>query len=48
MVLDTFNPESIKVGSRYALHYQGQVLAVLEVQSKWQPNKVKEASLCYK
>lgn len=29
------------------LTYKGQDLAVLEVDSKWVPNKAKEAKLCY-
>ena len=29
------------------LTYKGQNLAVLDVESKWQPNKAKETKLCY-
>eukprot|EP00897_Mesotaenium_endlicherianum_P009984 jgi/Mesen1/9013/ME000563S08322 len=46
VVMDTFDP-NVKVGQRIALHYQGELLAVLEVESKWQPNKAKEARQCY-
>ena len=47
VVMDTFDP-SVKVGQRIALHYHGEVLAVLEVESKWTPDKVKETYACYK
>ena len=30
------------------LTYKGQQLGVLEVESKWAPNKVKEVVNCYK
>ncbi|GJP31786.1 hypothetical protein CLOM_g15036 [Closterium sp. NIES-68] len=46
VVMDTFDP-SIQVGQRVALHYHGEVLAVMEVESKWQPDKVKETFKCY-
>jgi sulfate adenylyltransferase len=29
------------------LTYKGQNLAVLDVESKWQPNKAKETKMCY-
>ena len=45
--MDTFDP-NVKVGQRIALHYHGEVLAVLEVESKWTPDKVKETYACYK
>jgi len=47
VVFDT-NNDSIKEGSKILLNYKGQKLGVLEVESKWEPNKVKEALHCYK
>jgi sulfate adenylyltransferase len=38
---------SIAVGDRLLLTYQGQDLAVLTVESRWEPDKVKEAKGCY-
>jgi len=35
------------VGDRLLLTYQGQDLAVLTVESRWEPDKVKEAKGCY-
>ena len=37
--MDTYN-ENIKEGSRVLLTYKGQDLGLLEVESKWAPNKV--------
>ncbi|KAK9823477.1 hypothetical protein WJX72_002996 [[Myrmecia] bisecta] len=46
VVLDTDN-ESIKVGDKILLTYNGQKLATVEIDSKWQPNKPIEAMKCY-
>jgi len=46
IVFDT-DDASIAVGDRLLLTYQGQDLAVLSVESRWEPDKVKEAKGCY-
>jgi sulfate adenylyltransferase len=46
IVFDTADA-SIAVGDRLLLTYQGQDLAVLTVESRWEPDKVKEAKGCY-
>lgn len=46
VVFDT-NKDDIKEGEKVLLTYKGQNLGVLEVESKWVPNKAKEAKLCY-
>lgn len=46
VVFDTNNPD-IKEGQKVLLTYGGQQLGVLEVESKWTPNKALEAKLCY-
>ena len=46
IVFDTADP-SIAVGDRLLLTYRGQDLAVLTVESRWEPDKVKEAKGCY-
>jgi sulfate adenylyltransferase len=46
IVLDTDDP-SISVGQRLLLTYRGQELAVFTVESRWEPDKVKEALGCY-
>lgn len=46
VVLDT-SEESVKEGMKVLLEYNGQQLGVLEVSSKYTPNKPKEAKLCY-
>ena len=46
VVLDT-DDASITVGDTLLLRYQGADLAIFEVESKWTPNKVLEASRCY-
>jgi len=46
IVLDTDNP-NIKEGSKVLLTYKGQKLAVLLVETKWEPDKSEEAELCY-
>ena len=45
--MDTHS-ETLKEGERIALHFQGEVLAVMEVNSKWAPNKAKEALQSYR
>ena len=46
IVFDTNNKE-IKEGEIILLTYKTQKLAVLEVNSKWEPDKSSEAELCY-
>lgn len=46
VVLDT-DDASIAVGDTLLLRYQGADIAIFEVESKWTPNKVLEASRCY-
>jgi sulfate adenylyltransferase len=46
IVLDTDDP-SVVVGERILLTYKGQELAVFTVESRWEPDKVKEALGCY-
>jgi sulfate adenylyltransferase len=46
IVFDT-DDEEIAVGHRLLLTYQGQELAVLTVESRWEPDKVVEAKGCY-
>ncbi|MBU6354567.1 MAG: sulfate adenylyltransferase, partial [Cyanobacteria bacterium REEB498] len=46
IVFDTADP-TIAVGDRLLLTYRGQDLAVLTVESRWEPDKVKEAKGCY-
>ncbi len=46
IVLDT-NNDDIKVGKKILLTYKGQKLAVLKVESKWEPDKHLEAKFCY-
>jgi len=46
IVFDT-DDASIGLGERLLLTYQGQELAVLTVESVWEPDKVKEAKGCY-
>lgn len=46
IVFDT-DDASIAVGERLLLTYQGQDLAVLTVESRWEPDKVVEAKGCY-
>ncbi len=38
---------SIAIGERLLLTYRGQELAVFTVESRWEPDKVKEAKGCY-
>jgi sulfate adenylyltransferase len=46
IVFDT-DDATIQVGERLLLTYQGQELAVLTVESRWEPDKVIEAKGCY-
>tara|TARA_B100000900_G_scaffold340152_1_gene302871 strand:+ start:1099 stop:2274 length:1176 start_codon:yes stop_codon:yes gene_type:complete len=46
IVLDT-NNNDINEGKKILLTYKGQKLAVLVVESKWEPDKNREAKLCY-
>ncbi len=46
IVMDT-DREEISVGQRLLLTYRGQQLAVLTVESKWEPDKAREALGCY-
>ena len=46
IVFDTADA-SIGLGDRLLLTYRGQNLAVLTVESKWEPDKAKEAEGCY-
>ena len=46
IVFDTNNSQ-IKQGEKILLTYKKQKLAVLEVNSKWEPDKSSEAKLCY-
>lgn len=46
VVMDTFN-DAIKPGSKVLLTYKGQNIAVMDVESRWVPDKVKETSNCY-
>ena len=46
IVLDT-NNENLKEGETILLTYKKQKLAIIEVNSKWEPDKSAEAKLCY-
>ena len=46
IVMDT-DREDIEAGSKVLLTYKGQDLAVLQVEAKWEPDKVAEAKGCY-
>ncbi len=46
IVLDTDN-EEIQIGDKVLLNYKDQKLALLDVQSKWEPDKSAEGKLCY-
>ena len=46
IVFDT-DRDDILPGQRVLLTYRGQELAVLTVESRWQPDKVREAAGCY-
>ncbi|HJN35986.1 MAG TPA: sulfate adenylyltransferase, partial [Prochlorococcaceae cyanobacterium Fu_MAG_50] len=46
IVMDT-DREDVEIGDRLLLTYKGQDLAVLQVEDKWEPDKVLEAKGCY-
>ncbi|MEO1002211.1 MAG: sulfate adenylyltransferase [Cyanobacteria bacterium J06638_7] len=46
IVFDT-DDDTIAVGDRLLLTYRGQELALLTVESRWEPDKAKEAQGCY-
>ncbi len=46
IVLDT-QREDVRVGQRLLLTYRGQELAVMTVESRWEPDKAREALGCY-
>ena len=46
IVMDT-DQDDVAVGDKILLTYNGQELAVLTVEDKWEPNKVVEAKGCY-
>ena len=46
IVMDT-DRDDVVVGDKLLLTYKGQALAVLELEDKWEPNKVAEAKGCY-
>ena len=46
IVFDT-NNENLNKGDKILLTYKKQKIAVLEVNSKWEPDKSSEAELCY-
>ena len=46
IVMDT-DRDDVVVGDKILLTYKGQELALLEVEDKWEPNKVAEAQGCY-
>ena len=47
IVMDT-DRDDVVVGDKLLLTYKGQELALLEVEDKWEPNKVVEAQGCYR
>jgi len=46
IVFDT-DDDAIAIGDRLLLTYRGQQLAVFTVESRWEPDKVREAKGCY-
>ena len=46
VVMDT-GDDSIKPGMKVLLTYKGQDVAVMDVDSRWAPNKTEEAAACY-
>ena len=46
IILDT-DREDLVAGDRILLNYKGQNLAILDIEEKWEPNKVIEAKYCY-
>ena len=46
IVMDT-EREDVKPGDSVLLNYQGQTLALLHIEEKWEADKVNEAKFCY-
>lgn len=46
IVMDT-RREDLQPGMKVLLKYHGQDLGVLDIESKWKPDKAKEAKMCY-
>ncbi len=46
IVLDT-NNNHFEIGKKILLKFKGQNLAILEIESKWEPDKALEAQFCY-
>ena len=46
IVLDT-NNDNFEKGKKILLKFKGQNLAILEIESKWEPDKELEAEFCY-
>lgn len=46
IVMDT-RREDLQPGMKVLLKYHGQDLGVLDIESKWKPDKTKEAKMCY-
>ncbi len=46
IVLDT-NNDNFEKGKKILLKFKGQNLAILEIESKWEPDKELEAQFCY-
>ena len=46
IVLDTSN-NNFEKGKKILLKFKGQNLAILEIESKWEPDKELEAQYCY-
>merc|ERR1719191_2318364 len=47
VTLDISEPEALKKGDKVLLRWEGKDVAVLEAESLWKPDKVKEAQQCY-
>merc|ERR1719235_3167291 len=47
VTLDISEPEALKKGDKVLLRWEGKDVAVLEAESFWKPDKVKEAQQCY-
>ncbi len=46
LIIDT-DREDLNEGDRLLLTYKGQNLAVLDIEERWEPDKVTEAKFCY-
>ncbi|WP_320668342.1 sulfate adenylyltransferase [Prochlorococcus sp. MIT 1307] len=46
VVMDT-DRDDLKIGDQVLLNYKGQSLAVMDIDDKWEPDKVVEAKGCY-